>query len=79
MARKAALLEERTRIEETATLFKENYAENIAVYRAAQLKELETLSRAIILYHAGAKLPENAKLASLWSALQQQPSGETFN
>ena len=55
--RKDALIEERSRIDETATLFRENYAENIAVYRAAQLKELETVARALAILHSGAKLP----------------------
>lgn len=77
--RKAALLEERTRVEETAALFKETYLENAAVYRSQQLKELEVLSRAIAIFHAGAKLPEGDKLANLWHALEQSEHYSTLN
>jgi hypothetical protein len=77
--RKAALIEERARVEETATLFKENYAENAAVYRSIQLKELEVLARAIALFHSGAKLPESDKLANLWHALEQTDNFSTIN
>jgi hypothetical protein len=77
--RKAALLEERARVEETASLFKETYAENAAVYRSIQLKELEVLSRAIAIFHAGAKLPESDKLANLWHALEQSEHYSTLN
>jgi hypothetical protein len=77
--RKGALLEERARVDETATLFKETYAENAAVYRGIQLKELEVLSRAIALFHAGAKLPESDKLANIWHALEQSEHFSTLN
>lgn len=77
--RKAALIEERTRVEETASLFKDTYAENAAIYRGFQLRELEVLARAIALFHAGAKLPESDKLANLWHALEQRENFSTLN
>lgn len=62
VSRKAALLEEKGRVEETAVLFRESYAENIVVYRAAQLRELDVLARALAVHHAGVKIPESGRL-----------------
>lgn len=77
--RKDALLEERTRIEENATFFKEVYAENAAHYRNNQLRELEVLARAISLYHSAPQIPEHARLAALWRALEQHDNQGTLN
>lgn len=53
--------------------------ENLAVYRAAQLKELETIARAVVLYQAGAKLPESGRLSALWEALKGGSQAESIN
>jgi hypothetical protein len=53
--------------------------ENIAVYRAAQLKELETVARAVVLFHSGVKLVEGGKLSSLWETLKGGSHGDTIN
>lgn len=74
--RKQALLDERARAEDTAALFRDTYLDNAAHYRNAQLRELEVLARALALYHSGAKLPENDRLAALWRVLEQ--SDQTY-
>lgn len=53
--------------------------ENLAVYRAAQLKELETIARAVVLHHAGVKLPESGRLTALWEALKGDSQAESIN
>ncbi len=53
--------------------------ENIAVYRAAQLKELETIARAVALHHAGVKLPEAVQLSALWQALKGDSQADSLN
>lgn len=77
--RKDALLEERTKIEETASHYKEALAENADHYRNIQLRELEVLARALAVYHSAPAFPEHAKLARLWTALAQTPQGATLN
>ena len=77
--RKDALLEEKAKIEETASHYKEALAENADHYRNIQLKELEVLARALSVYHSASDFPEHAKLARLWTALSQTPQGSTLN
>jgi uncharacterized protein YjcR len=75
--RKPALMEERARIEETATLFRESYLENAAIYRNTQLRELEALARAVTIFHSGGKVSRYDKLVHLWHTLEQ--SDKTYS
>lgn len=70
IARKGQILDEITKIEESITAFKQVYAENVVHYRNNQLKELETLARALAIYHSGAKA-EHEKLSALWKVIEQ--------
>jgi hypothetical protein len=75
--RKPTLMEERTRIEETATLFRESYLENAAIYRSTQLRELEALARAVAIFHSEEKVNRYDKLVHLWHTLEQ--SDKTYS
>lgn len=78
IARKAAVQEEIAKIEENATFFKEVYAENVVHYRNQQLKELDTLARALALYHAGTT-HDHPRLQALWRAIELADHQGTLN
>lgn len=40
---------------------------------------METIARAVALYHAGTKLPESGRLSSLWEALKGDSQVESIN
>jgi len=77
--RKDSLLEERLRLEETSAYYKEAIAENAEHYRNIQLKELDTLARALVVYQTSPTFVDYGKLSNLWNALSQIGSESTLN
>lgn len=71
--RKEQTLAERSRIEEVIQMFKDSYAENVAAYKAHQMKELDNVARALAIHHSGAM--DNDKLRQLWEGLTADNKG----
>lgn len=58
--------------------FKAALNENAEYYRGLQLKELQSLARALAVYHTSPHFHEHKKLATLWNGLHTFVEGSTL-